>query len=63
MHFKPAKRNGDPCYVARDENGREWKVYKSYGTHRWHYIREDHDVSSIGYTTKEDAIKALLASF
>ena len=59
MNFRPATRHGERCYVANDASGREWKIYKSRMTRRWHFIREDHDVSSIGYTTMADAQAAI----
>ena len=55
-----AKRNGERVYVWHDTNGREWRIYRSFSM--WRYRREDHDISSIGYLTLDDAKKTLEAA-
>ena len=57
IQLKKVKRDGDTAYICHDENGKEWRVYKSF--HLWRYRREDHDISSIGYLTLADATAAL----
>ena len=60
--LRKVNRKGNHFYVWTDPNGHEWRVYQSFG-HYWRYIRDDHDVSSIGYLTMEDARAALEKAF
>lgn len=59
--LKKSTYQGDACYTWVDVNDRMWRVYKSFGL--WRYIREDHNISSVGHPTLNDAIRALGEAF